>query len=98
MRAVFNTEDSQSRRLHAVLLLSMVDCWGCRPSFKAPAYRSQTVIDPRGVLAEFGVSLPEGRRSVSGIRRRNYAISSFAAAGAPRTWASSWPISSAVTR
>lgn len=27
--------------------------------YKSPAYRSKAVIDPRGVLADFGVSLPE---------------------------------------
>ena len=26
--------------------------------YKAPAYRSRAVIDPRGVLAEFGLTLP----------------------------------------
>jgi nitrile hydratase len=26
--------------------------------YKSPPYRSKVVIDPRGVLAEFGVSLP----------------------------------------
>jgi nitrile hydratase len=30
--------------------------------YKAPAYRSRAVIDPRGVLAEFGVSLPEDKK------------------------------------
>ncbi|MGO7338428.1 nitrile hydratase subunit alpha, partial [Rhizobium leguminosarum] len=27
-----------------------------------PAYRSRAVIDPRGVLAEFGVPLPENKK------------------------------------
>jgi nitrile hydratase len=30
--------------------------------YKSPPYRSRAVIDPRGVLAEFGVSLPETTR------------------------------------
>ena len=30
--------------------------------YKAPPYRSRAVIDPRGVLAEFGVTLPEGQK------------------------------------
>jgi nitrile hydratase len=30
--------------------------------YKAPAYRSRAVIDPRGVLAEFGVTLPESKK------------------------------------
>jgi nitrile hydratase len=28
--------------------------------YKSPPYRSRAVIDPRGVLAEFGVTLPAG--------------------------------------
>jgi nitrile hydratase len=28
--------------------------------YKSPAYRSRAVIDPRGVLAEFGTELPAG--------------------------------------
>ena len=27
--------------------------------YKSPAYRSRAVIDPRGVLAEFGLDIPE---------------------------------------
>jgi nitrile hydratase subunit alpha len=30
--------------------------------YKAPAYRAKAVIDPRGVLAEFGVTLPPGQK------------------------------------
>jgi nitrile hydratase len=30
--------------------------------YKSAPYRSRAVIDPRGVLAEFGVTLPEGKR------------------------------------
>jgi len=30
--------------------------------YKAPPYRSRAVIDPRGVLAEFGLALPETRK------------------------------------
>ena len=30
--------------------------------YKAPAYRSRAVIDPRGVLAEFGVTLPADKK------------------------------------
>jgi nitrile hydratase len=30
--------------------------------YKAPAYRSRAVIDPRGVLAEFGVELPADKK------------------------------------
>jgi nitrile hydratase len=30
--------------------------------YKSPPYRSRAVLDPRGVLAEFGVELPETTR------------------------------------
>jgi nitrile hydratase len=30
--------------------------------YKAPAYRSRAVIDPRGVLAEFGLVLPDTKK------------------------------------
>jgi nitrile hydratase len=30
--------------------------------YKSPAYRSRAVIDPRGVLRDFGVELPESTR------------------------------------
>ena len=30
--------------------------------YKSPAYRSRAVIDPRGVLAEFGLELPAGKK------------------------------------
>jgi nitrile hydratase len=30
--------------------------------YKSPAYRSRAVLDPRGVLADFGVTLPEATR------------------------------------
>jgi nitrile hydratase len=30
--------------------------------YKAPPYRARAVIDPRGVLAEFGLTLPETTR------------------------------------
>ena len=49
----------QPGRLHALLLLSAGRCSACRRSGTSPPpYRSRAVIDPRGVLAEFGVSLP----------------------------------------
>jgi len=37
------------------MLLGVPPAW-----YKALAYRSRTVADPRGVLAEFGVELPKG--------------------------------------
>ncbi|OLP44578.1 nitrile hydratase subunit alpha [Rhizobium oryziradicis] len=60
MRAVFNTED-----IHNMVVCTLCSCYpwsvlGLPPVwYKAPAYRSRAVMDPRGVLAEFGVTLPE---------------------------------------
>ncbi len=63
MRAVFNTEET-----HNLVVCTLCSCYpwsvlGLPPTwYKAPAYRSRAVIDPRGVLSEFGVSLPEGQK------------------------------------
>lgn len=63
MRAVFNTPDT-----HNLVVCTLCSCYpwsvlGLPPVwYKAPAYRSRAVIDPRGVLAEFGVSLPDEMR------------------------------------
>lgn len=63
MRAVFNTPDT-----HNLVVCTLCSCYpwsvlGLPPVwYKAPAYRSQAVIDPRGVLAEFGVTLPSGTK------------------------------------
>lgn len=60
MRVVFNTPET-----HNLVVCTLCSCYpwavlGLPPVwYKAPAYRSRAVIDPRGVLAEFGVSLPE---------------------------------------
>ena len=60
MRAVFNTAEK-----HNLVVCTLCSCYpwavlGLPPVwYKAPAYRSRAVIDPRGVLSEFGVSLPE---------------------------------------
>ncbi len=59
MRAVFNTPQT-----HNLVVCTLCSCYpwsvlGLPPVwYKAPAYRSRAVIDPRGVLAEFGVDLP----------------------------------------
>lgn len=59
MQAVFNTED-----VHNLVVCTLCSCYpwsvlGLPPVwYKAPAYRSRAVIDPRGVLEEFGVRLP----------------------------------------
>lgn len=63
MRAVFNTPET-----HNLVVCTLCSCYpwsvlGLPPVwYKAPAYRSRAVIDPRGVLAEFGVRLPEEMR------------------------------------
>jgi nitrile hydratase len=60
MRAVFNTSDT-----HNLVVCTLCSCYpwsvlGLPPVwYKAPAYRSRAVIDPRGVLAEFSLHLPE---------------------------------------
>lgn len=63
MRAVFNTPGE-----HNIVVCTLCSCYpwavlGLPPVwYKAPAYRSRAVIDPRGVLSEFGVSLPEAMK------------------------------------
>jgi len=60
MRAVFNTAE-----LHNVVVCTLCSCYpwpvlGLPPVwYKSPAYRSRVVIEPRAVLAEFGLELPE---------------------------------------
>ncbi|TAU84471.1 nitrile hydratase subunit alpha [Rhizobium leguminosarum] len=63
MRAVFNTAET-----HNLVVCTLCSCYpwsvlGLPPVwYKAPAYRSRAVIDPRGVLAEFGLMLPEDKK------------------------------------
>lgn len=63
MVAVENT-DAQ----HNLVVCTLCSCYpwpvlGLPPAwYKSPAYRSRAVIDPRSVLAEFGVSLPADRQ------------------------------------
>ncbi len=58
MRAVFNTPGT-----HNMVVCTLCSCYpwavlGLPPVwYKAPAYRSRAVINPRAVLAEFGVTL-----------------------------------------
>jgi nitrile hydratase len=60
MRAVFNTPN-----VHNVIVCTLCSCYpwavlGLPPVwYKSPAYRSRVVLDPRSVLAEFGVSLSQ---------------------------------------
>lgn len=59
MRAVFNTAET-----HNLVVCTLCSCYpwsvlGLPPVwYKAPPYRSRAVIDPRAVLAEFGLELP----------------------------------------
>ena len=59
MQAVFNTPET-----HNLVVCTLCSCYpipvlGLPPVwYKAPPYRSRAVIDPRGVLAEFGLTLP----------------------------------------
>ena len=63
MTAAFNAPG-----LHHVVVCTLCSCYpwpvlGLPPAwYKSPAYRAAVVRDPRGVLAEFGVALPEGTR------------------------------------
>ena len=63
MVAVENTADE-----HHLVVCTLCSCYpwpvlGLPPTwYKSPAYRSRVVIDPRGVLADFGVTLPTDTR------------------------------------
>ena len=62
--ALENTE-----RVHNMVVCTLCSCYprnllGIPPAwYKARAYRSRAVRDPRGVLAEFGTVLPEGTQA-----------------------------------
>ncbi len=63
MVAAFNTPEE-----HNLVVCTLCSCYpwavlGLPPVwYKAPPYRARAVIDPRGVLAEFGLALPEHMR------------------------------------
>ncbi len=63
MRAVFNTPDT-----HNMVVCTLCSCYpwtvlGLPPAwYKSMPYRSRAVIEPRAVLKEFGVELPEDVR------------------------------------
>lgn len=52
-------------KLHNVIVCTLCSCYpkgllGIPPAwYKSSAYRSRTVVDPRGVLKEFGIELPD---------------------------------------
>ena len=54
--------------VHNMVVCTLCSCYpwdmlGLPPVwYKSPAYRSRAVMDPRGVLADFGVTLPVGTR------------------------------------
>ena len=62
MVALFNTPD-----VHNMVVCTLCSCYpwpvlGLPPAwYKSMPYRSRAVIDPRGILAEFGVVIPETR-------------------------------------
>lgn len=61
--ACFNTHEE-----HNLIVCTLCSCYpwpvlGLPPVwYKSPPYRAKAVIDPRGTLADFGVTLPEGQR------------------------------------
>jgi nitrile hydratase subunit alpha len=63
MQAAFNTPDT-----HNLVVCTLCSCYpwtvlGLPPVwYKSPPYRSRAVSDPRGVLADFGLKLPEARK------------------------------------
>ncbi|MBY0610739.1 MAG: nitrile hydratase subunit alpha [Beijerinckiaceae bacterium] len=63
MVACFNTPEE-----HNLVVCTLCSCYpwpvlGLPPTwYKSPPYRSRAVMDPRGVLAEFGVALPAETR------------------------------------
>ena len=63
MVALENTPDT-----HNIVVCTLCSCYpvavlGLPPVwYKSPPYRSRAVIDPRGVLGEFGVALPEATK------------------------------------
>ena len=63
MQAAFNTDQT-----HNLVVCTLCSCYpwsvlGLPPVwYKAPPYRSRAVIDPRGVLEEFGLTLPKDKK------------------------------------
>ncbi|MGI9364044.1 MAG: nitrile hydratase subunit alpha [Rhizobiaceae bacterium] len=60
MIAVFNSDET-----HHLVVCTLCSCYpwsilGLPPTwYKSPPYRSKAVIDPRGVLSDFGLEIPE---------------------------------------
>ena len=66
--------------IHNVIVCTLCSCYpklllGIPPAwYKSLAYRSRVVVDPRGVLAEFGVELPRGHRGARARFHRRPAL------------------------
>lgn len=64
MQALFNTAET-----HHMVVCTLCSCYpwsvlGLPPVwYKSPAYRSRAVREPRAVLAEFGLTLPDGTQT-----------------------------------
>jgi nitrile hydratase len=62
--AEFSTVEN-TPKVHNLIVCTLCSCYpkmllGIPPAwYKSLAYRSRTVVDPRGVLADFGVELPK---------------------------------------
>jgi nitrile hydratase subunit alpha len=69
--------------VHNMVVCTLCSCYpwptlGLPPNwYKAPPYRSRAVIDPRGVLKEFGVEFRRTSRCASGIATRSFGTSFF---------------------
>ena len=84
--AVENTAE-----VHNVVVCTLCSCYpwpvlGLPPSwYKSPAYRSRVVLEPRAVLAEFGLELAERRRDPRlGLELRHALLRAAGAPPAPR--------------
>ena len=60
--------DGDAPGVHHMVVCTLCSCYpwsvlGLPPVwYKSPAYRAKAVMDPRGTLADFGVTLPESTR------------------------------------
>jgi nitrile hydratase len=63
MQAAFNPHDTHNHDVSTHCSCYPWSVLGLPPVwYKAPPYRSRAVIDPRGVLEEFGLTLPAGKK------------------------------------
>ena len=84
IRVVENTA-----KVHNLIVCTLCSCYpwpvlGLPPVwYKSAPYRSRAVIDPRGVLREFGTELPRGHRSARLGQHRGAALHGPAGTAAP---------------